>query len=148
MDALLIIIAILVVLFFMQQRECFAVACDDCASYIKDKNACSTIPYDWGKGGCPTDLSAKLAGSKTWIGQCAMWSKPCYDKDDKDPKKAELRKLYEQVEKLRAAYNALGRKAANMPEGPAKNKIIEVMNKLGKRADELYAKAEGIAKTM
>jgi hypothetical protein len=149
MTTLLIIIAILVVLFFMKQRECFAVMCDDCSSYIKDKNRCSALPMEWKKnGGCPDDLSAKLAGSKTWINQCAMMSKPCFDKDDKNPKKVELRNLYLQVEKLRDAYNSLGIKAANMPEGPAKNKIIETMNKLGKRADELYAKAEGIAKTM
>jgi hypothetical protein len=148
MDTLLIIIAILIVLFFMNHRECFAVMCDDCAEALKKTN-CASLPMSWKKnGGCPDDLSAKLAANDNWVKQCAMFNKPCFDKDDKDPKKAELRKLYEQVEKLRTSYNQLGTKVANMPEGPAKNKIIETMNKLGKRADELYAKAEGIAKTM
>jgi hypothetical protein len=77
-----------------------------------------------------------------------MWNKPCFDSDEKDPKKIELRKMFEQVEKLRRAYNTLDRKRANMPEGPAKNKITETMNKLGKRADDIYAKAEDLAKTM
>jgi hypothetical protein len=147
-NALLIIIIILVVLFYMTDREGFIMKCDDCATALQKSN-CVNLPKSMKvNGGCPPDLSVKLAINPTWIKQCAMWNKPCFDSDEKDPKKIELRKMFEQVEKLRGAYNTLDRKRVNMPEGPAKNKITETMNKLGKRADDIYAKAEDLAKTM
>lgn len=145
-NTLLFIIVILVLFFFMNDREGFALACDACATKHKKSN-CMNLPGSWG---CPDEktLSSKLASSQDWIGRCAMANAPCFDPEEKDSKKIELRKMYEQVEKLRGAYNTLGNKRANMPEGPAKNKVTEVMNKLGKKADDIYAKAEDLAKTM
>jgi hypothetical protein len=109
MNTLLIIIAILVVLFFMQQRECFAIECDTCATRLAKSN-CMEIPSNFKvNGGCPqkeaAKLSADLAKETRLRNICSMVGAPCIDTEKATKSQKELSESYKKFETARNNYN-------------------------------------------
>jgi hypothetical protein len=104
MNTLLIIISILVVLFFMQQRECFAIDCTNCAKRLERSN-CMAIPMRLKKnGGCPDNLAELITKEKDLMKICYNSNIPCIDSDKVSKSSQDIIDLDNQHEKIRLAY--------------------------------------------